>query len=686
MPLFCRALALRLSFVPLLSLGSAFAGVVDVPPNDIQPWIRHHPQAVVFYQSFDKDCAECTGADLPFYTLAGKFDGKPSFARVTWKAWNLIPTGVKDAFGHDSPPGVVAYQDGRKLMDFQGNIRNVDELAKKLRTAYSLDLPTKLWSPAANQQFAQSALKWDLSYRGALRDFRVAPNEIIRRWQEMYPRRPILDYVSRYTGAPITGSMLIDMPDSHAGDPAAVWLIQTRHYAMVCHWDKRTNAFCKSVDHTYAGNVIHELMQSQVPVPVAEENKVAFKDPKGAPILLNYVGFVSFYDHGKALQRPIAMSELEVNPRAGYASGEESDRLALALGKLAMSPEDRRAALDVQDPRQARVNEQPRAREQDALPVPKLTVGPSELSVQHKVAAATQTYLYSQNYKALEALYIQLNAAEGRSPSGLWMLEVYFNTVKSFVHGGVDPEHWQAMQERAKDWQRQIPGSVAAQIFEAYVHFEHAIVQRGFAPAKAVNPNDLWYMSVWARQGIDALQKVEGQAAAHPEWHRAMISLLPYADKSASDVDRVVRKGMRVQAGYAPMFFEASYYLLPKWGGSNAMIDRLARDASAASSGTEGRAMYARIYWSLDNTEFHGTLFKASHASWPDMKNGFVDIVARYPDPYNLNAFAYYACLAGDYATVDDLLNRIASDLILEKWGERGQENYERCHRHEAIG
>jgi hypothetical protein len=78
-------------------------------------------------------------------------------------------------------------------------------------------------------------------------------------------------------------------------------------------------------------------------------------------------------------------------------------------------------------------------------------------------------------------------------------------------------------------------------------------------------------------------------------------------------------------------------------------------------------------------------LFKASQASWPDIKNGFMDIIAQYPEPYNLNAFAYFACLAGDYATVDDILQRIGGDLIFEKWGSPGQENYQRCRRHEAI-
>lgn len=681
-----RALAHRSFFLVFLWCGCAFAGVDDVSPNDIEPWIRHHPQAVVFYQSFDADCIECKGADIPFYALAGRLNGKLSFARVYWKPWNLAPTGIKYAYGHDSPPGVVAYQNGRKLIDHRGKIVNVDELAQRLRIAYNLTLPENLWSRHTNAHFAQAALKWDLGYGSVLRTYAVASNEFLRTWLQSNPQRPILDQVARYAGEPITASMLLDMPDSHAGDPAAVWLIETRRYAMFCSWQKRgANAPCKSVDSTLAGNIIRELMRAKPPASVPGEQKLVYQDAQGHATFLNYAGFVSFYDHGQTLQRPIALNELRGTSQPGVAPDAEAGRLARALARLAASPEEWQKEEAIQRPQQPQPTEPPFARQEDNLPMPRLSFNSTEISVQNEVSAATRKYLYKQDYEGLEALYKKLNDPHERTPSGLWKLEVYFNMIKVFLDGGVDPEYWQAMEKRARDWQQQIPDSVVAHIFEAYIHFKRATVQRGIGQGKTVNPNDLTYMTAWARQGYEALQKVRGQAPGHPEWHRAMVSLQPYLGMRAADVDRVVREGMAVQAAYHPMYFEASYYLLPKWGGSSAMIDRLARNATAASSGTEGRALYARIYWALDNQQYQGSLFKASQASWPDIKNGFMDIIAQYPEPYNLNAFAYFACLAGDYATVDDILQRIGGDLIFEKWGSPGQENYQRCRRHEAI-
>ncbi len=78
--------------------------------------------------------------------------------------------------------------------------------------------------------------------------------------------------------------------------------------------------------------------------------------------------------------------------------------------------------------------------------------------------------------------------------------------------------------------------------------------------------------------------------------------------------------------------------------------------------------MCARIYWSATQGDFQCDLFSESLARWPRMKSGFDDIVARYPDDWNLNNYAKFACIAHDKQTTRALLKRIGDNVVPEAW------------------
>lgn len=52
------------------------------------------------------------------------------------------------------------------------------------------------------------------------------------------------------------------------------------------------------------------------------------------------------------------------------------------------------------------------------------------------------------------------------------------------------------------------------------------------------------------------------------------------------------------------------------------------------------------------------------------MKAGFEGLMKRYPkSKWNLNGYAYFACLADDASTHGALRARIGRDVISEAWG-----------------
>jgi hypothetical protein len=104
----------------------------------------------------------------------------------------------------------------------------------------------------------------------------------------------------------------------------------------------------------------------------------------------------------------------------------------------------------------------------------------------------------------------------------------------------------------------------------------------------------------------------------------------------------------------------------------------VAQAAASDSADAEAGALYARVYWYMDEVEYRGRLFKQSRADWPTMRKSFDVMVKRYPDALNLNAYAYFACLAKDYKTARDMMQRADYQFVRDAWG--------RLTRTEVIG
>jgi hypothetical protein len=59
------------------------------------------------------------------------------------------------------------------------------------------------------------------------------------------------------------------------------------------------------------------------------------------------------------------------------------------------------------------------------------------------------------------------------------------------------------------------------------------------------------------------------------------------------------------------------------------------------------------------------------------MKSGFERMISDYPDPWNVNNFAKFACIAGDGATLFRLTERIGDRPIMAAW--QSAEYYGQC-------
>ena len=200
------------------------------------------------------------------------------------------------------------------------------------------------------------------------------------------------------------------------------------------------------------------------------------------------------------------------------------------------------------------------------------------------------------------------------------------------------------------------------------VLIEHAWAYRGGGYANTVKP-EAWplfekYISL-ARQNLEAHKTV---GAADPRWYETMLTVARAESWERHEFNSLLKEALDREPSFYQTYFMALEYLLPKWHGGTWEIEEFARDAVQRTSKQEGRGMYARIYWYASQTQYENELFSESFAEWPRMKEGFEDVIARYPDAWNLNNYAKFACLAHDKQKVRALLKRIGSDIVGPAW------------------
>lgn len=302
-----------------------------------------------------------------------------------------------------------------------------------------------------------------------------------------------------------------------------------------------------------------------------------------------------------------------------------------------------------------------------------------ELLSRNAVAKEAWEAVRYADLEKLEALYRALLQKNERTPAGTSKLAIYYNQLNAFLPSNANAGQKKAALQMAKEWTRAAPASGAAHIFLAN------IVARASSGGNSIlsSPEALRHAEIQANeQAITHLKAFRQEAKNDPEWHRAMVNLLSEPNAVPGALERAVQQAISEHVDYPELYFAAARHLLSHSDNAARRIDDLAMDAAKATREAQGQTMYARVYWYLDQLEYQGKLFERSNARWTDMKRGFDDMVERYPAAWNLNAYAYFACQAGDYKTMDQVLGRLGNQLIFRVWATRkgfGAINYENC-------
>lgn len=497
---------------------------------------------------------------------------------------------------------------------------------------------------------AAPAPDWDLSYEAVLSAQAGTRRDDLRRWARAREARPATKLLAGYRGEPIEQSVLIESAAEGGASSGALWLYKTPGKAMACNaYRNLPENPCTEMGAAVVDGMIRHIQQ------YLQRNQSATQDVSADE---QNFAFLNLYVDGVSSQRLVGIREL-------VSLSEALNNYMRSAGSAAPAAHSG-------------------AGQEQAQPAP-VTAAPEvgsysspEETVRQGISSATWSALERGDVVALERFYREYKGK--RTPSGTWKQYWYFEEFRKYGGRSRDKAHWDAKHALATAWRTKYPRSAAARILDHYLYISEAWSTRGNGSYANIPAEDIRSVDDQMRKAglILSADRTERRMEPEPEYQRIPILQAPLTSE-IHNLDLKLNSLLDKAPDYHPGFFDAAALRQVKWGGGTDGIERVARKA-ASGTGKDARAMYARVYWYADQVVYSGKIFERSPVVWADMKTSFDALVKTYPDPWNLNAFADFACRKGDLDTAGALLKRLGDKVYFGAW-QGGKPAYQNCSR-----
>jgi len=295
----------------------------------------------------------------------------------------------------------------------------------------------------------------------------------------------------------------------------------------------------------------------------------------------------------------------------------------------------------------------------------------SELEERAAIISNARQLLLTGNFSELESILTAYKKDKSRTPSGLWKFGLIYAAIEDLateLSENGDFAGLEALGAVMQRWAQQFPTSPSPHIAYSEVLVRHGWAYRGGGPASTVKPESWKQFRHYVALARDNLSKHKSISSIDPLWYTVMLTIARAQNWNYLDFETLLNEALDKEPYFYPTYFSALPYLLPQWHGDLVKIDRFARDAVRRTIKVEGQSMYARIYWYASQTEYGSKLFSDSGVVWQRMKTGFDDVVARYPDAWNLNNYAKFACMARDKGVAKQMLQRTQTIVVPQAW------------------
>lgn len=302
---------------------------------------------------------------------------------------------------------------------------------------------------------------------------------------------------------------------------------------------------------------------------------------------------------------------------------------------------------------------------------------PNDLSIDQEISKhATQLFLKS-DFDTLTTKARQYLKSKEKTINGTWKLRLLYKGIFDAFNVQIeDEQYWDHLEKKLLAWNTKYPNEPITYNTYASLLYHKAWMYRGLSYTKNVSQKDFQRFHSEANKAKRYLLKHKDLASKDPQWYALMLSIARGIGMDKKEFSDLFDEAIHKYPDYDTLYEFALYYMSPNWFNfSKEKVEKYAKKVLKTSKDKNGA--YAKFYMYAKKIIYKETLFYQSDANWTQLKNSFGKLIKSYPTQYNLNQFAYFACLKGDTNTTQKLIDYRITKPILSVWKSR--DIYDRC-------
>jgi hypothetical protein len=301
-----------------------------------------------------------------------------------------------------------------------------------------------------------------------------------------------------------------------------------------------------------------------------------------------------------------------------------------------------------------------------------------ELEIRKEIQQDAKNLLLKKEYSMLNKKGSNYLKDQSRTSSGLWKLTIFYSALNTLMNNSIGySKDATLFKTWALEWIAADQDASFPHIYYANILISEAWSIRGGGWASEVKKESWKPFHEKLEEARLYLVEHERFKEVDPQWYETMLTLANAQSWDHLKFYQLLNEALEKYPQFYELYFRGINYLQPRWHGSVDEIEKFVTAMTRKTEKHEGNGMYARIYWYASQTEFGFDLFTKSDVRWNQMKLGIDDVLKKYPDQWNINNFALFACLAKDAAKTKSLLNMIEGEPMKEVWSDNKM--FENC-------
>jgi hypothetical protein len=276
----------------------------------------------------------------------------------------------------------------------------------------------------------------------------------------------------------------------------------------------------------------------------------------------------------------------------------------------------------------------------------------------------TRSLYNASKFDELEALAAQIRADRTRFGNGSWKISQFY---QSLACRSDEPESmWQLHERIHENWDAAKPRSITASVAHAEFFIDYAWHARGGGYSNTVTKEGWRLFAERLAKAREFLEKSMNFEPKCPVWWRVCMTLAKGQGWSRDDFEKLFQDAKAFESQFWGYDVAKAEYLLPRWHGQPGEWEYTLTLELNRPKGL-GLETYSRVVSALRG--YYKNIFRESHASWPQTRDGFELMRQRYPDSLEiLSEYCQLACLADDRALARKLFDELGGQMIVGTW------------------